>query len=171
MSYYELREKGEKFKVSPQMMNIAHRFDQYDDTCIFLCEPTKNNVMNEGNFIRILYSTHNVVLNGVYLSLTLTELTCDRYYSKYKCTFNVGAHRDVIDTLRIIEEDILKKYEMPDRIPQFKIFEQMRNGCIKTYTDIGTRSSCTFLLKISGIWETQHHYGLTFKFISTTGCP
>ena len=52
-------------------MNIVKRIDQYDENNCFFCEPIKNNVMNDGNFIRIIYSTHNFTLNGIYLLLTL----------------------------------------------------------------------------------------------------
>jgi hypothetical protein len=146
-------------------MNIVKKIDQYDDNNIFFCEPTKNNVMNEGNFIRILYSTHNVVLNGIYLLITFNDISCEKYYTKYRCCFNVNTHIDTIKNLKIIEEDILKKYENINKIPQYKIYEQLRNGNLKIFTDIGNKSVCSFILKISGIWETEDKYGLTYKFI------
>ena len=132
---------------------------------VFFCEPIKNNVMNDGNFIRIIYSTHNFTLNGIYLLLTLNDVSCEKYYTKYRCNFNVLNHKDIIDNLKIIEEDLLKKCEIKDKIPQFKINEQLKNGNLKIFTDIGNKSVFTFILKISGIWETQHNYGLTYKFI------
>ena len=52
-------------------MNIVKTIDQYDENYVFFCDPIKNNVMNEGSFIRIIYSTPNVVLNGVYILITL----------------------------------------------------------------------------------------------------
>ena len=146
-------------------MNIVKRIDQYDDNNIFFCEPTKNNVMNEGNFIRILYSTNNFVLNGIYLIVTFNDILCEKYYSKYRCCFNVNTHIDTINSIKIIEEEILKKYESSNKIPQYKINEQLRNGNLKIFTDIGNKSSCSFILKISGIWETEEKYGLTYKFI------
>jgi hypothetical protein len=121
--------------------------------------------MNDGNFIRIIYSTHNFTLNGIYLLLTLNDISCEKYYTKYRCNFNVLNHKDIIDNLKIIEEDLLKKCEIKDKIPQFKINEQLKNGNLKVFTDIGNKSLCTFILKISGIWETQYNYGLTYKFI------
>jgi hypothetical protein len=148
-------------------MNIVKRIDQYDNNFIFFCEPIKNNVMNEGNFIRIIYSTNNVVLNGIYLLITLNDITCDRYYTKYKCSFNVANHKEIIDNLKIIEQDLLKKCEITDKIPQFKINEQIKNGNLKIFSDIGNKSSCSLILKISGVWETQNNYGLTYKFIKT----
>ena len=52
-----------------------------------------------------------------------------------------------------------------DKTPQYKIYEQIKNGNIKMFNDIGNKSICSFILKISGIWETQNNYGLTYKFI------
>jgi hypothetical protein len=148
-------------------MNIVKRIDQYDNNSIFFCEPIKNNVMNEGNFIRIIYSTNNVVLNGIYLLITLNDITCDRYYTKYRCNFNVANQKEIIDNLKIIEQDLLKKCEITDKIPQFKINEQIKNGNLKIFSDIGNKPTCSLILKISGIWETQNNYGLTYKFIKT----
>ena len=144
-------------------MNIVKRIDQYDDNNIYFCEPTKNNVMNEGNFIRILYSTNNFVLNGIYLLVTLNDIICEKYYSKYRCCFNVNSHLDVINSLKVIEEELLKKYENVNKSPQYKI-----NGNLKIFNDIGNKSVCSFILKISGIWETEDKYGLTYKFIKVT---
>lgn len=146
-------------------MNIVKRIDQYDDNNIFFCEPTKNNIMNEGNFIRILYSSQNIVLNGIYLLITLNDITCEKYYAKFRCCFNIANHLDLINNLKIIEEDLLKKYSVPNKIPQHKINEQLKNGNIKIFTDIGNKSTASFILKISGIWETEDKYGLTYKFI------
>lgn len=146
-------------------MNIVKKIEQYDENNIFFCEPIKNNVINDGSFIRILYSTNNVVFNGIYLLITLNDLTCEKYYSKYKCIFSVSTHKDLINNIKNIEEDILKKYTIEEKIPQFKIYEQLKNGNFKIFSDISNKSVCSFIMKISGIWETQLNYGLTYKFI------
>jgi len=146
-------------------MNIVKRIDQYDENCLFFCEPIKNNIMNDGNFIRLLYSTNHFTLNGIYLMIHLSDITCEKYYLKYKCTFNVLMHKEMIDHLKIIEEDILKKCDIKEKIPQYKIYEQLKNGNIKIFSDVTNKSSAYFILKISGIWETQVNYGLTYKFI------
>ena len=65
------------------------------------------------------------------------------------------------------QEELLKKCEITDKIPQFKISEQLKNGNLKIFTDVGDNIIYTFILKISGIWETQYNYGLTYKFIKT----
>jgi hypothetical protein len=149
-------------------MNIVKNIDQFDDNNLFFCEPIKNNIINEGSFIRILYSTHNMVLNGIYLLLVFNDIICEKYYNKYKCSFNVNVHADTIESLKKIEENILKKYTIQNKIPQFKIHEQLSNGNIKIFNDFGNKTNESFILKISGIWETTKNYGLTYKFISTT---
>ena len=146
-------------------MNIVKRIDQYDENNVFFCEPIKNNIINEGNFIRILYSTHNIILNGVYLFINITDITCERYYNKYKCNFNTLIHKELIDNLKIIEENLLKKIEIKNKISQLKIHEQLKNGNIKLFNEVTNKNNCSFILKISGIWETHSNYGLTYKFI------
>jgi hypothetical protein len=146
-------------------MNIAKTIEQYDNNCVILCDPIKNNIMNDGTFIRILYSTPKFTLNGIYLFITLNNITCEKYFSKYRCFFNILLHEHLINKLKIIEENILGKYQITDKIPQYKIYEQIKNGNIKIFNDIGNKSTCSFILKISGIWENQTNYGLTYKFV------
>ena len=144
-------------------MNLVKSINQYNEDNIYFCEPIKNNVMNEGKFIRILYSTHNLVLNGIYLLVHINDITCDKYYNKYKCNFNTLHNKDIIDNIKTIEENILRKIEIK-KIPQLKIYEQLKNGNIKLFNEVN-KSFCSFILKISGIWETEDKYGLTYKFI------
>ena len=145
-------------------MNLVKTIEQYNEDCLFFCEPIKNNVMNEGMFIRLLYSSKNIVLNGIYLLVSITDISCDKYYNKYKCNFNSANHTDLIERLRIIEETILKKYKC-SKTPSYKIYEQMKAGHIKIFNNVGQEAYCSFILKISGLWETQTHYGLTYKFV------
>ena len=145
-------------------MNLVKRINQYDDKSLFFCEPIKNNIMNDGHFIRILYSTQNIVLNGIYLFVELNDIICEKFYNKFKCNFNVLNHKTIIDNLKIIEEKILNKYKSY-KIPSYNIYEQLKYGYIKLFSDVENNSKCSFILKISGIWETQENYGLTYKFI------
>jgi len=42
----------------------------------------------------------------------------------------------------------------------------MNIGNIKIFTDHVDYNKKTFILKISGIWENEINYGLTYKFIA-----
>jgi uncharacterized CHY-type Zn-finger protein len=146
-------------------MNLVKTIQQYNDQYVYFCEPTRNNIMNEGGFIRILYSTDHMMLNGIYLLININNIVCDKYYDKYRCMFNVVNHMSLIQQLKQIEDKLLVKVGIQDKIPQHKIHEQLLNGNIKIFNNIDNKTSCSFILKISGIWETQYNYGLTYKFM------
>jgi hypothetical protein len=146
-------------------MNIVKNIEQYNEDYVYFCEPIKNNIMNNGNFIRIIYSTSIFILNGIYLSLYINHISVDKYYNKFRCSFDTNQYRELIEKLRIIEEGILKKIDILGKVPQFKIYEQLKNGNIKVFSDTSDKIGNTFLLKIAGIWETDTDYGLTYKFM------
>jgi hypothetical protein len=148
------------------IMNLVKLIEHYNNNNIIFCEPIKNNIMNDGNFIRILYSTHIITFNGIYLLINLSDCLCEKFYNKIKCTFNSSNQKELIEKLKLIEEEILKKYKT-SKVPSYKIYEQLSSGFIKIYSEIGNKSNHLFILKISGIWETPTHYGLTYKFMKT----
>ena len=145
-------------------MNLVKKIEQYNEQNIFFCDPIKNNIISEGQFIRILYSTDNVVLNGIYLLIQLNDIIFEKYYNKYRCVFNINNHKDIIDNIKVIEENILTKMNIKNKFPQNKIYEQLKSGNIKVFCDSIPKTNNLFILKISGIWETQTNYGLTYKF-------
>ena len=146
-------------------MNIAKTLDQYNNNYVHLCESIKNNIMNEGQFIRILYSTPYFSLNGIYLYFTINDVIVEKYYNKYKCHFQLNNHLDICEKIRIIDESLLKKVNLQNKNAQFKIYEQLMNGNIKIFCNTPPKqNNMGFLLKISGIWETINQYGVTYKF-------
>ena len=146
-------------------MNIVKTLEQYDDDCVYFCDPIKNNIMNDGYFIRIIYSTPIFTLNGIYLSININHLTIEKYYNKFKCSFDINLYKNLIESLQTIENNIIKKINIRGKIPQYKIYEQLKNGNIKIFSENIDKINNTFLLKIAGIWETDMYYGLTYKFI------
>ena len=91
-------------------------------------------------------------------------MICEKHYNKYKYSFNVNAHTDIIDKLKTIEESLLNKIKF-NKKPCFKIYEQFVNGNIKLFAESPSNKNMRVVLKMSGIWENEHNYGLTYKFI------
>ena len=148
-------------------MNIVQNIEQYDEKKVYFCDPIKNNIMNEGSFIRIIYSTATFSLNGITLNILLNQdIIFEKYYNKYKCFFNIQTHKKLIEQIQHIESNLLKKSNIKNKIPQYKIYEQLKNGNIKIFSEILEKSNNDnmFMLKISGIWETDYQYGITYKF-------
>jgi hypothetical protein len=79
----------------------------------------------------------------------------------------VNLHKELIEKIKSIEETILKKmeYVFYNKFPQCKIYEQFKNGFIKIFQEVPNKSNISFILKISGVWEINSSFGLTYKFI------
>ena len=145
-------------------MYLVNTIEQYNKKYLYFFDSIKNNIMNEGSFIRILYTTNLVTLNGIYLLVNLKEINGEKYYNKYKFTFNTTYNKEIIEKIKIIEDEILMKYNTTKK-PITKIYEQLKLGYIKLFSDTKNGQNNNFILKISGIWENQNNYGLTYKFI------
>ena len=69
------------------------------------------------------------------MSILINQLTIEKYFNKYKCSFDIGTHINIIQRIKIIEENILHKINIKGKIPQYKIYEQIGNGNIKIFAD------------------------------------
>lgn len=147
-------------------MNILKTIDQYDNNSVYFCDPIKNNIMLNSTFIRILYSTPYFSLNGVYITLNITYTNIDKYFNKYKCSFDINAYKDLIEQIKVIEENLLDKYKYKcNKTAHCRIYEQLKCGNIKVFSENLDKNNIGIYLKIAGIWETDTEYGLTYKFI------
>lgn len=151
-------------------MYLAMNLDQYKEYYIHFHEPIKNNIIYNGNFIRISYSNEYALFDGIYLIIPLYDVSCEKYYNKYKCNFNIyhPSYKYLLEKIWLLEDSILKRLDIPNKIPEYKIAEQFKNGTIKLFKEIKPNTNYPVLLKISGVWETSQNYGLTYKFITET---
>lgn len=151
-------------------MNIVTTLDQFSSHSIYFADPIKNTVIPNSNFIRIYYSNNNFTLNGIYLLINLYNTSTEKYYNKYKCQFPVNDNSEVISQLINIENAILIKNTIPDKIPQCILSQQLKSGYMKLFAENNSNfpSNMKFILKISGLWENISEYGITYKFIPVT---
>lgn len=155
-------------------MNIVKTIEQYSSNYVYFLEPIKNNIMNDSSFIRIIYSDSLFMLNGVFLLVNIDNVITEKYYNKIKCSFNINDYSTLIYKIKIIEESILNKINIPNKSKKYKIYEQLITGTIRIFSDDENNKNPNspiklnnnkFILKISGIWETDYELGLTFKFV------
>ena len=146
---------------------LVKDINQFDLNSVFFCEPTKNNIMEDGTFIRIMYSNSIFTLNGIYLLLNVNYNSVDKYYNKLKCVFDVEQYKYLINKICLIENAILDKIESVGKVKQLKLNEQFKNGCLKVFSETNQTNNYgdKIILKISGIWETDNEYGLTYKLV------
>lgn len=154
-------------------MNILTNIQDFKEEYIYFYEPIKNNIMADGKFIKLIYSTPNYMLNSINITFDMQYTFIEKIYNKYKCTYDNDACRDIMDDLLKIEENILRKYSSifpvsSSKIKNLKMHEQFKEGYIKIYQENFKYNACKLkiILRISGIWENADEYGLTYKLFA-----
>ncbi len=148
-------------------MNVVLDIDDFKLENVFFQDSVKNTVMDNSNFIRTLYSTNLFTLNGIFLKTNINTTYVEKYFNKYKCIFDKELNRTVIDKMLLIEKNILQKVEIKDKNAAYRIEDQLSGGNIKLFTDNLEKSlENQYIFKISGIWETETDYGVTYKFMN-----
>lgn len=153
-------------------MYISLNTNQYDINNVIISEKTKNNIMTNGDFYRLYYSTEDIILNGLHISFELKNISIEKYFNKIKCIFDSNDYNNnTVFLLKNIEKKLLERYTGINRDCVYRIGEQLENKFIKIFDDnyisIKRYKSIKFVLKVSGIWSSQNEYGLTFRFFLT----
>jgi len=153
-------------------MYISLNTNQYDINNVIISEKTKNNIMTNGDFYRLYYSTEDIILNGLHISFELKNISIEKYFNKIKCIFDNNDHNNnTVYLLKNIEKRLLERYRGINRECVYRIGEQLENKFIKIFDDnyinIKRYKSIKFVLKVSGIWSSQNEFGLTFRFFLT----
>ena len=150
-------------------MNIVIDIDEFNKDYIFLQEPVKNNIIDDSKFIRLIYSNNIFAVNTVYIVFNLQIINIENYFNKHKFLFNVKQNTKLINQLKSIEESILDKICINNKKPVFRLYEQLNSGNIKLFKDSlklhKINKDNEFIIKISGIWENEYEYGITYKFV------
>jgi len=145
-------------------MILVKDVEQYDSDYVYFSNSMKNSIMKNGNFIKILYFTPLLRLNGIYLKINITNyLNINTYRSDYN--FNPFLYRELIEKIKNIEIDILRRSNIINKIPEYDLYNKLMSGNIKIMTDTIEDKFDNFIIKISGIWENEYKYGLNYKFI------
>jgi hypothetical protein len=119
--------------------------------------------MLDGDFIRIVYSTKNLSLNGFCLKLPFKIIGINKYYNK--CKYEINLTNPELEQIKTIEMNILQKINIHGKRPQYNIYDHLLSGYVKTICDCKNEPK-SIVLKISGIWETEMECGITYKFIT-----
>ena len=150
-------------------MNVVLREDQYNIANIYFSEAIQNIIMENSSFIKLIYSNHNIMTTGLFLLVELKNTTKELYFKKIKITYDINANLTTLIRLYEIETEILDKYNSNKKQKKI-IYETLSCGSIKIFPnndeDI-VKVNNSFILKISGIWENETEYGVTYKLLYT----
>jgi hypothetical protein len=136
---------------------------------------TKKNIIMDGNFTKLIFSNEFFVMNGIYILFPIDHNGSEKIMNKTQIRFNPFQQYNqiLINEFSKLEKSILEYYRQ-SRMCNCKIVpllqKQMLIGFMKTNKEYKNQflinennKNTQYVLKISGIWETQDEIGLTYK--------
>ena len=131
---------------------------------------TKTNMIMHGSFTKLFYSNEYVTLNSIYLDFQLKHSVFKNCQKFFLTNINYLENKGILSTIIQIEHELLKQYhELYDvtKKRSYLLKDNLNNGSLKIYKQQNVNSGYIYL-KISGVWESEDEYGITYKFID--GC-
>lgn len=155
-------------------MNIILNANTFSMSDIVIADK-KRNVVIDGLFSKIIYSTENVTLSGIYINIPMIAL------KSVKCDNDIFLQYNLSDStnIRIIQELSKIEYLLLDYYKKFNnihsnistsMTRRLQSGKFK-FSSINRldltnlTKNMKIVIKISGIWETANEIGLAVKFV------
>ena len=133
---------------------------------LIITDAMHNTVIENSSFMRIMYSEGDVAFNGLYITCNFEGSTIERYFQKYKCVFNQATNKAMVDRIVRFESDLLAAANIPNKRRRHGLASQLSTGFVKIFTEGERRANDTqMILKISGVWEAEEEFGITYKFL------
>jgi len=164
-------------------MNISLDLQKITLSNLFFLE-RKTNIIMDGNFTKLMYSTEWFTLNGLYILFPVELTSVEKNTNKSFIRINPyhPGNLSIIQDFSKIELRILEQYKhcyrSKAKISNY-LSKQLYSGTVKIYKDYYSvdvkKPNPQYMIKISGVWETADNIGLTYKLIevtevSTTSC-
>ena len=153
-------------------MNIlALPLNFYDSNYLYCLDSKPNLVMN-GNFTKINYTHPHFTMNGLFLLVPLTFSFVE--YSSENTNFvhfdpGVPANKEIVESVIKIEIDILSHYAAffsSKKTVSHSMHKQFAKSKLKINSETAPPKTATsIVLKISGIWENESEFGITFRWM------
>ena len=149
-------------------MKFSIHLNDFSTTNISFLESKKNMLM-EGYFTKINYLNKWFTMNGLffYIPIKIKSIIKDKLSIKFDpyCPDN----HENINKFSIIEKDLLDFYNNNKQYQhkkQLLLTKQLFNGVLKLTPenfDTIIEEKDNYVIKVSGIWETNNEIGITYK--------
>ena len=93
-------------------MNLLLDINKINETYIFFNEPIENNILMDGEFIKIHYSNSEFNLTGLLIPIPLNNTALHKSYNKVFYTIPFNLNEPIIRKMHQLEEAILNKYKL-----------------------------------------------------------
>ena len=96
-------------------MYIGLDVDSIDLNNLIITDAMHNTVIENSNFMRVMYSEEDVAFNGLYINCNFSDSTIEKYFQKYKCMFNQLTNKALVDRMSRFEAEILAAAAIPNK--------------------------------------------------------
>ncbi len=154
-------------------MFLTLDIENLNEKNILLNDPVKNILRSGCEFIKIIYSDENIILNGIYVKVSFDDVEIiKKKTDTYKLKINKDINMEVIKLLLVIEQYILnmidkkliKIYSLKTELLKLKLIKL--HGQINLNS--GLYNSMDFIIRIFGVWSDKTRCGLNYQIIPKT---
>lgn len=122
---------------------------------------SKSNLIMEGVFTKLIYALPTFTINSIYINFPIKH----NVSVKNCIVFDPVHDRNLFTVYRKLESDLLQNYAETHCInkkPNYSMSNMFSYGKCKFFN---AESVVSFLVKVSGIWESETEYGVTYKIV------
>ena len=142
-------------------MNIYSPLDKIQLNKIIFHQPIPNKFSNYTRFYKIIYNIKLFTLNSIllYFDVNYSLITIDN--DRYKISLNYND--DFLLKLKMFEEELLNRLNINlNKNTIFSLYNTILHNNVIYLNELKT-NKIRLYIRISGIWETDTHVGLTVK--------
>jgi len=155
-------------------MNLVIHKDKFKTYFVSFIERNPNMII-DGVFSKILYTTNHFITNGIYIEFPVIPTISKN--STNELEFDPNKNNQLLHFFISMEKKILQLYQQFFQLSHkhyaYDLETKLSSGSCKIYpsvhyqkyTTITSPTNSTYYIKISGIWETEHQIGLTYKIV------
>ena len=155
-------------------MNIvALDLNKYDSSCFYFFE-TKNNNLMDGKFTKVIYTHAHFTINNIYFHFPIHISRRELYNNKYVVQYDINAERNkyILESVFMLESQILVAYSNFTnrwKTSNMNIYKKAIKGrlCMSEQSIKNEENPKYIVLKISGIWENDKEFGITYKWLES----
>ena len=145
-------------------MNIIFHHNDFDISKVYFITPIKNRLLSNSSFYKLFYTPPLFILNTLYIKIDLKNIFIKQIDSKLCVSFNTDKNKQMLYKIKDIESNILNRLPL-HKTKILNCSNQMIKGCLYVNNVYKTVNKInTLYVKISGIWESEKEYGLSYKF-------
>jgi len=155
-------------------MNVVLNISDFSIENVFFLEK-KTNIVFNGVFTKIMYSNELFLMNGIYFKFPLEIQKINENPNKIYALFQVYNKINIktVQEFTGVELSILEQYKRMNNCNKKinnSLSKQMYSGFVKIFCVqdnknpvIEPNTTVSFVMKISGVWETNDEIGITYK--------